>query len=303
MPAACTVARRLLVPPVVVLVLSTLAMASSSIQVKVHFVQPLTLPGVTEMQLLTALQADLNDEFGTAGITFTVQESSINYGELAHGAAQNLSDAVGYTAARENVRNILLATPDAMDYLDPADLPPDVASAVQALNTTQAAFQTQFAAATNLAGVPSGTIAFVVTPAVVDGGMAKVGERWCELRAGQIPLLFPTPVELTSGSMGINIDFMAPAFDPYRAGYDDARRSAYELQHLLNNAKHNLGRIFGRPTNSGSLSDAMREGLDYQAAQHFIRSGSPVHYSPGDRSAIASTLTSLLQAAQKGARQ
>ena len=87
-----------------------------------------------------------------------------------------------------------------------------------------------------------------------------------------------------------------------RVGYDDARRATYELQHLLNNAKHNLGVILGIPTNSGSLSDAMRAGLDYQSAEHFARASMPVHYSTADRAALVSALTSLLQAAPpKGA--
>ena len=49
-----------------------------------------------------------------------------------------------------------------------------------------------------------------------------------------------------------------------------------------NAAKHEIGHQFGLQNNKNALSDAMRNAVDKEKAEHFLRDQQPVRFNPGD---------------------
>lgn len=261
----------------------------ATITVLVHFVAPLSLPGVSEGDLIAALKTDLDAEFASQGISFTVQQSEINFVVATETAVAQLEAQTGLKQARERVAQLLKELPG--DYEDPENLPEELKSALEAYESSGSAFETLLANSSNLAGLERGTIGFVVTPAEAYGGVTDIREKWSKLSTGLAPVIFPEPAVLQAGSLEGPIDFSSAAFDPFRATYDDTARARFILRDIVNTAKHQLGHQFGLADKPlAPLTDAMREPINLQSAEHFIRARDAVHFGPTDVQIVASRL-------------
>jgi hypothetical protein len=241
------------------------------------------ISGITEEDILSKLHTDLQAEL-SPNFVVKVQESDSSFAASYQRNTDTLRNKYGVEQAWQQAHEIGKSLSGAGN-VDEEGLKNAMSEYQEALS----AFEQEKAASNNLAGMAPGTIGLLITPAEGYGGKTIKGEKWSVLYTGFLDIDFPPPNIVKEGQAG-PIDYSQESFDIYRATYDERQQKAYILQYIANAAKKEIGHQFGLTDNMDDLSDAMRGDINRQAAEHFQRDISPVHFNPNDRNILVTGL-------------
>ena len=270
--------------------------AAGKLVIVVDIVEPIAGDVVNASDVMSALQAELGAIFAAAG-KISVVKADVSIIEAHEQAVAELrakhSIDERYLEAHELGLQVQQDSQDRTGAFNPPD---DLRRAIDAYENALSAFERELANSPNLAGLRGNEFGLVMSPAEGDVGRTVEGERWILLPVGLLGFIFPAPADLAASSADL-IDFGSSLFDPYREGYDDARRAAYITQTIANRAAFEFGRLIGLEPNSNSLSDAMHGPVNVNAAEHFARGGQRTTMSESDTAEARDAIENLARRA------
>lgn len=232
--------------------------------------------GVRLDRVRTTVQRDLQRALGTT-VTVGVVKTTVDFDARTRASKLDVARRHGLltAAARvERLRGQLVRR----GFITS----PELVAAEAVLGPAAAAADRELARRRDLAGMGCGSFGVALAGGPSFGGRSLPGESWATVYTGALALVFPSAADLHKGS-ATGLDYSAPAFDRFRAGYSAARRTALAARALASAIEEQVGRLLGLESTGGRLTDPMRGRLDLQQAEHFARGTGPLRFDATER--------------------